>query len=595
MNRSHLVRAFQALLLLAFLLVSIYYIYNYHVWPLSRDQWHMYAPYFEQGLWRTLLTPMSTHRHIFPFFFFDTDMRFFHGLNHWLAACGAFFDALIISLLIFSLMREPTLGGDEKWALGIFLVTLLSWLINIAQLGWGFMSTQYYLTILASLLSVYCLYQYRSEGKCYLIGICVACGVIATFSFGMGILVWPALFYFAWVWNVKFKTTFLISTIFVVSLLLFLWLPGGDSIEQSISINWGETIRFTSQLAAGPIYYLLKSFRVIDAGSIKEFAIFIGVAASLCGVILLTRTLIFRPQLSLFSVFCHTLIMLGLGTATLISVTRSQIFLDIWVDRYQIWAVLLWAGLIPLLYLQTNGLNSIPKKLLLVVLACFPLLAFPSQLDMGSRLYEYKTRVREALLVYQVGIADKAAAQEALHWNWEHKLPFFFAVMSHLEKTGKNIYYQGPYHLLGKPVDLKMLAKLAPMDVRVESIIPISSTQLLDQREYAIPRSYVSQSGGLAGKNVAFEIRGVITMSNAWKYAISINEQGIVNGVAIRIQHSMLPRPTRNFEYRDYNFFGVVRDDGSQKIRWCLLTDQDPEQPGWISESWPLVQASSRK
>ena len=83
---------------LLFVGVGVYFISGFHVWPLSRDQWHMYAPYFQLGLWDALLQPMSSHRHIFPFFFFHLDMAFFHGMNHFLVACGAGFNTLIVAL-----------------------------------------------------------------------------------------------------------------------------------------------------------------------------------------------------------------------------------------------------------------------------------------------------------------------------------------------------------------------------------------------------------------------------------------------------------------------------------------------------------------
>src|SRR5690606_35490533 len=180
-NRSHLPLIPLLIPLLLFSAVSLYYIAGHHVWPLSRDQWHMYAPYFEHGFWETMLSPMSTHRHIFPFFLFYLDMQLFHGLNHFLVACGAFFNGLIILLLLKNLLKENNLSVREKVCLGIFITTELVWLLNIAQLGWGFMSTQYYLAILTFLLSIYCAHRFISNSKKFVwAGLSILCGVIST-------------------------------------------------------------------------------------------------------------------------------------------------------------------------------------------------------------------------------------------------------------------------------------------------------------------------------------------------------------------------------------------------------------------------------
>jgi len=200
LHKSHILTMLSGVSLCLFVVIIIYYIAFFHVSPLSRDQWHMYAPYFEHGVLYAALTPMSTHRHFFPFFLFDMDMSLFGGRNHFLIFAGSFFDGLIILLLAFSLKQDKSLSIFEKQAFFVLIVGSLVWLINIAQLGWGFMSTQYYLAILTYLLSIVSAYVHCHSVKvrmCSLwLGSCILCGIICTFSFGVGILVWPALLFF---------------------------------------------------------------------------------------------------------------------------------------------------------------------------------------------------------------------------------------------------------------------------------------------------------------------------------------------------------------------------------------------------------------
>ncbi len=577
MSRSHLLSLLLLIPLLGFGLISLYYITGFHVWPLSRDQWHMYAPYFEQGFWQTMLSPMSSHRHIFPFFFFHLDMTYFNGRNHFLVACGAIFDGLIIYLLLRNLLKETCLSQTEKIVLAVFIITELVWLLNIAQLGWGFMSTQYYLAILTFLLAIYSAYQFQighyQNYQWALLSI--ACGVISTFSFGMGILVWPSLLYFAWVWRTPRQLMLFITVAWFVCLLLFFLLPGGESVEQALLLIPQETLRFTFQLASGPIYYLLKSWRCMESDTAKEFATVVGISASIAGLTILVMTALRRPLLSPFKWLCYSLMLLGLGTASLISLTRNANFLDVWVDRYQIWGTLFWTGFLPLVYLYLKDRWLYLSRMLLTLLASLPLLALPSQLDMGSRLYEYKTRVQEALLFYQVGIAEKSAAQDALHWNWEHKLPFFFYVLNELEIKEKNIYYQSPAVYIGKPMELLSKKQiLKPLTVTAKHFQKIEQRDMLNIIEYPALENFRAFTPTISTDVVGYKMTAYFPGKIEWEYAVHVDENNIINGLGIHIDHSLLPRPTKDFIKRGYNFFAVVRGDGITEKNWYSVTPQ---------------------
>lgn len=576
MNRSHLLSMLLLVPLLIFCLISLYYIAGHHVWPLSRDQWHMYAPYFERGLWETTLTPMSTHRHIFPFFLFHLDMVLFNGLNHFLVVCGAFFNGLIIYLLLKNLLKEKTLSFRETTCLGVFIITELIWLLNIAQLGWGFMSAQYYLAIFTLLLAIYSAQQFAIQRqRPAWMALCISSGFISTFSFGMGILVWPCLLYFAWLWRVPVKFTLVVITAFIICFLLFFLLPGGDEVEKALLWEPFETIRFTLQLASGPIFFLLKSWRIFELETCKQIATMLGVTASISGIAMLTCAGWRRPALSIFSQLCLAMIMIGLGTAALISLTRTPNFLDVWVDRYQIWGTLFWTGFLPLFYFLLKKYSLFSSRILIVLLASLPIFALPSQLDMGSRLYEYKVRVQESLLFYQVGIPDKQAAQDALHWNWEHKLPFLFFVLEELKKRHKNIYYQNPADYLGNSIEkLSQNWVLVPVMPDVQKKIPVYRNDLLDEVQYPALKTFSAFLPTGDTETVGYTITAKIDEALVWEYAVSTNNKNIINGIGIHIHHSLLPRPSKNFIKRDYNFYAVVRNQDDQTTRWYLAKPQ---------------------
>jgi hypothetical protein len=576
--------------LATFVAISFYYIIFFHVSPLSRDQWDQYAPYFQHGLLNAALTPMSgVHRYVFPFLLFDIDMRCFGGDNHFLVLFGTALDLLILGLLGSSLIRDPSLSRAEKQAFLVLAITALLWLGNIAQLGWGFMSTQYYLAISSYLFAIFSAHQFCETRKTAWLVSCLASGIISTFSFGMGILAWPVLLLFAHTWRAPLRFNVLVMMCLLVCLALFLLLPGRDAIVGSLVFSPTNSLDFIFHLAGGPIYYLLRSYRLFDVGTLKSLASGASVIATTLGIFLLLRVILSRKQRSLFCWLCAALMLCGLGSAALVSLARNPFFLDVWVDRFQIWATLFWLGWLPLLYLELKKvrLPSLAGKIFLGCLCCFPLVALPSQLDMGSRLAEYKIRVQQALLSYQVGIPDKNAAEDALHWNWENKLENFFTVFNYLRTERKNIYSTtDDTTLLGKP--------LANLDIHNQTPIlalqhiktsTVTRDDLLDLSTLPAANTFAAFSAASPDDPVAYQLTALVTTQNRWTHALITNESGIVIGLGLAIHHSLLPRSNLKHIGNDYNLYAVVRNDHAGKVRIYFLDSNRIDTAG-VSESF---------
>lgn len=590
-SKSHRVAAFVFLPLLIFFLVTAYYISFQHVWPLSRDQWHIYAPLFEKGLWDAALQPMSGHRDIIPYLAFYLDMEFFDGLNHFLVATGALFNLLIILLLMRSLSVEPATMPFEKAAFLVFIITGLTWLLNIAQLGWGFMSTQYYFSIFACLLSIHSFYRYAhpvatATSLRWLLAALLS-GILCTFSFGIGIIIWPILLYFSLAFRLSRLAWASVMTALFACLVVFFVLPGGNEVSDSILLQPAYTITFLTELAGGPVYYLVRSYHVADANAIKSLAIGISIIATLVATGLLVNYLVRGRNLSRFATLCCGLLMIGLGAPVLISLVRNPFFLDVWVDRYQIWAIFFWCGFLPLLYLELAPLCSDRvRRIFLLLLWSAPIFAFPSQLDMGARLSEYKTRVEESLLEFRVGIVSRSAAKDALHWNWEHELPFMLSVWPHIREQGKNIFHRHFDNYLGKPVT----SATAPrkIAIQVQEITPITADDILDLDKYPGASTFdvfkLADPGAVHG----YRLRAEVPQTLSWNYALAVDRSQQVIGLGIPIKHGLLPRSTFQYTGNNYNLYGVVRNTrDANPVTWYLF-DED-SRAVFATDAMPLT------
>lgn len=206
---------------------------------------------------------------------------------------------------------------------------------------------------------------------------------------------------------------------------------------------------------------------------------------------------------------------------------------------------------------------------------------------MGSRLYEYQTRVRESLLFYQVGVVDRQAAQDALHWNWEHKFPFLISVLEELKARDKNIFYRSPAKYIGKSLE-QLSPELIQKNPSLSDFSFISErTRIIHQNDLLI-----SDKAKTEGDIAAYQITAQVPEEIDWEYAVSLNEKNIITGLGIHIHHSVLPRPDREFSKRRYNFFAVALPEEGRR-RWVLL-DSPKATHLWQSRGLDVLQVNSR-
>ncbi|MFN7924329.1 MAG: hypothetical protein U0Q16_29775 [Bryobacteraceae bacterium] len=149
------------------------------------DQADWQVRYAEGGLRAVMLGQFNEHRWIVPAPFFAADIEWFH-------ASGAFVQVLLIAAqlatfawLLAPLLRRETLPSPAACALGGLFLVWATWLEQCDNLCWPL---QFH-TTLCNLLQVAACWCF-ARGR---IASATALGVVATFTFGNGFLLWPAL------------------------------------------------------------------------------------------------------------------------------------------------------------------------------------------------------------------------------------------------------------------------------------------------------------------------------------------------------------------------------------------------------------------
>ena len=565
------------LLVAVFLSITAYYIIFHHVAPLSRDQWHMYHMLFEQGLWRTSITTVSGHRHILAFLLYDIDLNFFKGNNHFLIAFDWLLNISLIALLCSQIRACIADNISRVWLIG-WTIVLLCWLLNIALLGWGFNGINNYMSILNTVLSIFFLHRavHVTQHKTFNTIIAVLLGGLATLSFGNGILVWPIGLLSLYLWRapLRFSSYFVLGVL--VFFALYLLLPGGGAVSETLRFNGWTIVLFPLELMGGPLYHLLRAWKILPEAAFSPIATGFGVLVCLLAALVLWQRLQQRlakdkrVKTDALDALAITLILIGFGTAFLLTLTRVEGVLDPAVDRFQIWALLVWWGVSVLLYRAITPGGQRGWQLLFLL---FPLLALPAQLDWGARLAEYRTRVDNALLAYQVYLPVADDAEKALHWNWQNKLPDLFPVLENLRASHRNIFTNGAADWLGK--SLPATAELPACQwvlVKQEIIVAndlLNVAPIVGAEPYIVTATSAEQP---LGQRFYANVAGL-----EWSAGLIADSNGVVRGVMQPVHNSSLPRFKRLMQdsNNNYNAYGIARLD--QPVAQILLLKYDAQ------------------
>lgn len=556
-----------ALSFTAFLLVSLYYIVCHHVEPLSRDQWHMYDALFTRGVLDASLGTVSGHRHILAFLLFNIDMQWFGGLNRFLIAFDWLLNGALITLLCTQIWLLP-LSRLARTLLCSWVIALLTWLLNIALTGWGFNGINNFMAIVPFMFAIFCMHQAVHHHRSARMLTGCALGVLATLSFANGVLIWISAFICLYLWRAPRCLYYVTGTAAALAAALYAGLPGSDAAQQSLKWPGTAFITFPLQVMGGPVYHLLRSWHLVtDEQYLSILATGAGsivTAFALYRFIALLRT---RPPMLPFQSLCVALMCFGAGSCLMLSMSRLDGFLDFTVDRFQIFAVLVWIGTAGLWITHCQPASVRRWEMLFVI---FPLLAFPAQLDWGARLAEYRNRVDMSLLPYQLYLPITQDAERALHWNWENKLPAFFSVLEYTRSAQKNIFHDGMAAQVGKHYTVPHALPACPLHENLAMYI--NTDQLMPVPDVPAAHPYRTEHPASA-VNLARQWRWMIP-DTSWNSGLLLDRHNTVRGLAKPVQHSRLPR-ANGLRHTTFNAHGIMRLDTSGNTAVSLLLLQD--------------------
>lgn len=441
-------------LLWAYLTTAVLYVYAASValyqlnWDIiTFDQWRIYATYFSLEFPSNVLALQNGHRPIIPGLFYLIDIHFFGAQNQFLTWVGALSAIGTCALIARPVLTDRELSPAIKTVASSFVWISVFWLANLRVLGHGNESVHAYFVTLAFVAAAWCLVRFQDDsqgGSAGLFWTAVLLCAIATFSFGPGIVTWPALLLLLLFQRAPIRFPIYLAAGWAVCAFLYLFvLPGYGGVQTIFEFEpWRMFLNSCIWLGA-PVFHIIHGLGIESAELDRVGSGVAGAAALIsCASIFLTRLI--RPRsMSRLERFLLALAAFGAGAAIVLTMTRTSYFesfpIQIVANRYLVWPSLFWAAYLALLGLYASRLprfRTVALGLWFGLLAAAPALMLPEQFRSAAAHESGALFARNTALGLVVGVRDDDRVRGRLYRNpalvyqvadelWKRRLSMF--------------------------------------------------------------------------------------------------------------------------------------------------------------------------
>ena len=411
---------------LAFALHSVHLLYEGRYSVTRQDYWRIYALDLKIPFPLNVLYKHNDHPLLFPSLIWLPILYFFHNNQTLLFFCGLAITLATLVLILSTLWRSPSLGLLPHLAMGLIYTVACLWVGKVHILASGGFSCICSLTlgvVLAGLLALDRSGVSKSGvARLRIFAGVVAAGLVATFSFGTGLAVWPTFVLLALLCHRDWKMAIGLGVVGLFSAAIFVLLPTneGSDLNDGLSRIWSEGPRLIAWVfdvlgapwtsyGSGWLFPGRTDNHVyLIAGGIGAFGTVLAV------YFLIARyrsTRIFEPAETVaFGVVLFVLgsiILVVIGRGSLIAISPQTVL----STRYFFWSTFFWAALPVLSLYRWPHLRrySVALCLFALIVAAG---ALPSQRRMGDVYANIRKATEDAALRVVCGVADEASLQE---------------------------------------------------------------------------------------------------------------------------------------------------------------------------------------
>jgi hypothetical protein len=404
-------------------------------WPVTHlDFWVQYDFCLNHSWLESSLHKHYEHLLFFPSFFWLADLRFFHGDQELLfvASLGLLF--LTVALLLIPVWRDKTVGPIAKIIATLVLIVGNFWMVrsNITASG-GFNCISSLLMASTALAFLFLPRIGVNSPRSLSVALVVVCaGFVASYSFGIGLAIWPTLLFLAWCLQLPWRSLVLLGIAAVAAILIYQRIPPHLTDYRMMEAAGSAGLTLATRLcrlAGGPFLYGASAWHEkhlsVEAAQSSMLSLWCGGAGLAIAVVTMVFATI-RRDVARSSLKC-----IGMALVTFNLVAMCMVVIgnrlrgpraefEFLGPRYLFWTTLFWAGVLLIFIQFAESRRWLRWPVWLVALA-LPILAFPSHYRSGLNGRWARMRAECAAVSLVNGVRDDQeirilAPLVGIHW-----------------------------------------------------------------------------------------------------------------------------------------------------------------------------------
>lgn len=246
-----------------FVAVAAWAVLAWSLTELYADQWRQYLPYLERAFPASAVATDNGHRAVVPSLLRLLENAWLEGNQRLQSILGGVFAIAAVAGLARVTLTDAALDRGRRWALVALAAFAVLWLGNARMLLHGNESTQVHLIILCLVAAAALLSQPRERTASTLTACALA--LVATFSFGSGIALFPALLVLLAVQR-RWRSVALVAAVMAATAVAYLLLPGGDGVRGVLKVEPLTNLRLLATWLASMWHALAAPLVEPDAG-----------------------------------------------------------------------------------------------------------------------------------------------------------------------------------------------------------------------------------------------------------------------------------------------------------------------------------------
>jgi hypothetical protein len=393
-----------------FLVSGVVYLCLGH-WPVTHlDYWGMYGFALNHTWLESSLLKHGGHSLFFPSFFWLADLRFFRGDQQLLFGAGLTLLFVTTALLLVPVWRDKTVGLSAKIISTLVVIVGNFWMARSAITASGGFNCICSLVMTGAATAFLLLPKMRATSpRFFSATLIVVCGLVASFSFGAGLAIWPTLLVLAWCLRLPISSVALLAVAGLAAATVFVLIPPHHLRFQ---VAPGVAFVWFCRLLGSPVSYAVFSWwpdtlfrHLIESSGLSLYAGIVGLVLAAALLPQIVRRNVQRSSLeftglalTVFTVF--TIALLVVGRADYFYVNRSVEF-----PRYLFWSTLFWTGLLLVAIQRAESKQWLRWPVWVLALAV-PVLVFPRHYKNGLHSRGAMIRAEYAATSLINGVCD---------------------------------------------------------------------------------------------------------------------------------------------------------------------------------------------